>query len=131
MAKQNTSRNVATYSGAPLGAGETDYAEQVIDLLATLFGDVICGRNPEIDPILKGEQPIPEGDRNILLRTLQAHGIWFRLLSIAEQNLEMRDLRQTETKRGPEHVPGTFARVFSAAAKAGTSAEEIDALLGS
>jgi phosphoenolpyruvate carboxylase len=131
MAKQNTSRKVATYSGAPLGAGEADYAEQVIDLLATLFGDVICGRNPEIDPILKGEQSIPEGDRNILLRTLQAHGIWFRLLSIAEQNLEMRDLRQTETKRGPEHVPGTFARVFSEAAKAGTSAEEIDALLGS
>ncbi|MGH8501555.1 MAG: phosphoenolpyruvate carboxylase [Gammaproteobacteria bacterium] len=118
-------------TGAPLGTGSADYAEQIIQLLETLFHDVIRVRNPEIDPILKGEQSIPEGDRNVLLRSLQAHGIWFRLLSIAEQNLVMRSLRHTEIERGPEHVPGTFAYVFSEAAKAGMSAGEIQTMLGS
>jgi phosphoenolpyruvate carboxylase len=131
MATQLTSREFVEYSGAPLGAGKAGYAEEVIDLLTVLFRDVIRVRNPEIDPILEGDQSIPPGDRNILLRTLQAHGIWFRLLSIAEQNLEMRNLRQTETNRGAEHVPGTFAYVFSKAVRAGTPAEEIDVLLSS
>ncbi len=131
MATQITSGELAEYSGAPLGASETDYAEEVIDLLAALFRDVIRVRNPEINPILDGDRSIPQGDRNILLRTLQAQGIWFRLLSIAEQNVEMRNLRQTETKRGPEHVPGTFAYVLSKAAKANMAPEEIEALLSS
>ncbi len=129
--KRKAVGNIAEYSGAPLGVGDSDYAEQVVDLLAGLFADVIRARNPEIEPIVKGNKPIPEGNQALLLRTLQAHGIWFRLLSIAEQNLAMRNLRRTETERGPEHVPGTFAHAFSEAIKAGTPVEEIRALLGS
>jgi phosphoenolpyruvate carboxylase len=131
MNDRNSSEEGAQLSGAPLGVGEADYAEQVIDLLAALFGEVIRARNPEIEPILNGEKSIPEGDRNILLRTLQAHGIWFRLLTIAEQNLEMRSLRQTEIEQGTEHIPGTFAHVFARAAEAKMSAEEIRTLLES
>ncbi|HEX2237266.1 MAG TPA: phosphoenolpyruvate carboxylase [Gammaproteobacteria bacterium] len=131
MNEHSNSNEATQLSGAPLGVGDVDYAEQIIDLLAALFGEVVRARNPEIEPILKSDQPIPEGDRNALLRTLQAHGIWFRLLSIAEQNLEMRNLRQTEIERGPEHVPATLACVFSEAAKAHVSAEEIQTLLDS
>ena len=95
MSTQNTSRETGAYSGAPLGGGEADYAEQVIDLLAILFSEVICGRNPEIDPILKGDQAIPADDRNILLRTLQAHGIWFRLHRHADPLIVLRPLDAT------------------------------------
>ncbi|MBA2492116.1 MAG: phosphoenolpyruvate carboxylase, partial [Gammaproteobacteria bacterium] len=118
-------------TGAPLGTGSADYTEQLIQLLEALFHDVISVRNPEIDPVLKRKQTIPENDRNLLLRTLQAHGVWFRLLSIAEQNLAMRGLRHTETERGPEHVPGTFAHVFTEAAKAGMTADQIQTMLAS
>src|SRR5680860_296393 len=118
-------------TGAPLGTGSADYTEQIIQLLEALFHDVISVRNPEVDPALKGGQSIPENDRNLLLRTLQAHGVWFRLLSIAEQNLAMRSLRLTEIERGPEHVPGTFAHVFTEAAKAGMTADEIQTMLAS
>jgi phosphoenolpyruvate carboxylase len=129
--KQQVSADLNEYSGAPLGTGEADYAAQLINLMDALFRDVVRRRNPEIDPILKGDQPIPQSDRNVLLRTLQAHGIWFRLLSIAEQNLAMRRLRETETQHGAGHVAGTFAYVFSRAVKAGAPLEEIQALLGS
>src|SRR3712207_5481128 len=131
MNDRNSSNEAAQLSGAPLGVGEADYAEQVVDLLAALLGEVIHARNPEIEPILKGEKSIPEGDRNILLRTLQAHGIWFRLLTLAEQNLDMRSLRQTEIEQGTEHIPATFAHVFARAAEAEMSAEEIRTLLES
>ncbi len=43
---------------------------------------------------------------------LRAQGIWFQLLSIAEQNAGMRRRRQTETERGPEQVRGTLSQVF-------------------
>jgi len=136
QSSQATSGNAAPsdpnqMTGAPLGTGDADYTEQIIQLLEALFHDVISVRNPEIDPVLKGKQSIPEGDRNLLLRTLQAHGVWFRLLSIAEQNLVMRSLRHTETERGPEHVPGTFANVFTQAAKTGMTADQIQTMLAS
>ncbi len=42
----------------------------------------------------------------LLARTLQVQGIWFQLLSIAEQNAAMRRRRQTESERGARAGPG-------------------------
>lgn len=119
----------ALFSGAPLGAGRSGYAEEVLDLLSGLFADVVRARNPEIGPILTGDQAIPSDDHAVLLRTLQAHSVWFRLLSIAEQNLALRGQRQTETRRGADHVPDTLAYVFAKAVAAGTPFEAVQTLL--
>ena len=56
-------------------------------------------------------------------------GIWFQLLSIAEQNAAMRRRRQIEAERGYELLRGTFARVFADAAAAKVPAAEIRTLL--
>jgi phosphoenolpyruvate carboxylase len=56
-------------------------------------------------------------------------GIWFQLLSIAEQNAAMRRRRQTEAERGYEQVRGTFAQVMSSAAGMGIPPSEVRALL--
>ena len=63
--------------------------------------------------------PPPTCRAALLARTLQAQGIWFQLLAIAEQNRDMRNRRETERERGYEQLRGTFAGVFSAAAAEG------------
>ena len=79
--------------------------------------------------MLRGERPAAELSPELLARTLQVQGIWFQLLSIAEQNAAMRRRRQTEAERGYEQVRGTFAQVISGAAEAKVPAAEIRALL--
>ncbi len=104
------------------------YAQEILDLLFGLLGDVIQLRQPEIEPVLRGAIGIPQGRHDLLLKTLQAWGIGFQLTTIAEQNATMRRLRQTERSRGAEKVEGTFAYVFAEAAAAGVKPEAIQAL---
>jgi phosphoenolpyruvate carboxylase len=67
----------------------------------------------------------------LLARTLQAQGIWFQLLAIAEQNRDMRNRREVERERGYEQLRGTFAGVFATAAAAGITGAQIrEALSG-
>ncbi|MGH8577404.1 MAG: phosphoenolpyruvate carboxylase, partial [Gammaproteobacteria bacterium] len=105
------------------------YAREVLDTLFGLLCAVVRRRQPEIEPVLRGEAPIPAAREDLLLRCLQAFGIWFQLIALAEQNASMRRLRHTEAERGPEEVPGTFAHVLCEAARAGVPAEAIQALL--
>jgi len=79
--------------------------------------------------VLRGERPPGELSPELLARALQVQGIWFQLLSIAEQNAAMRRRRQIEAERGQDHVQGTFAQVMSSAAKAGVPASAIRSLL--
>jgi phosphoenolpyruvate carboxylase len=99
-------------------------------LEAFLFGllcDVVATHSPEIEPALRGESRdfAPE----VLSRTLQAQGIWFQLVAIAEQNVAMRSRRAIERVRGYSQVRGTFAYVVAEAAKAGVSPEKIQSVL--
>jgi phosphoenolpyruvate carboxylase len=66
-----------------------------------------------------------------LARTLQAQGILFQLLAIAEQNRDMRNRRELERERGHAAVKGTFAAVFDKSAADGVSSETIGELLRS
>ena len=100
------------------------------ELEAFLFGllcDVVSVHSPEIEPVLRGEARdfAPE----TLARVLQAQGIWFQLVSIAEQNFAMRKRRAVERERGISQVRGTFAFVVAEAAKAGVSPQKVQALL--
>jgi len=66
-----------------------------------------------------------------MARALQAQGIWFQLLSIADQNAAMRRRRQIERTRGRDALRGTFAHVLAEAADAGIPPQEIQSLLSS
>ena len=116
-------------SADPASASAAAYANEVVDLLSGLLLGLVRQRQPELEPALRGERPASELGPDLMARTLQVQGLWFQLLSIAEQNAAMRRRRQTEAERGYNQVRGTFAQVISSAASAKVSAEEIRRLL--
>jgi phosphoenolpyruvate carboxylase len=97
-------------------------------LRAALIG-VIERYEPEVARVLRGELPSEPMSTRLLARTIQAQAIWFQLLSIAEQNRDMRRRRELERAQGPEHVRGSFAHVFHVAAQAGIAAHEVKRVL--
>lgn len=105
------------------------YAKEVVELLTGQLTKVIEHRHSEILPYFRGEKAVPTGDTELLLGVLQAWGIWFQLLNVAEENTGMRRRRLAEKEYGLENVPGTFANVFKQARDAGVSDAEIQKLL--
>lgn len=112
------------------GAGDA-FREEAIALLFSLLTEVIERHEPDTARLLSGPGPIQAASPQQLGRALQAQGIMFQLLSIAEQNAGMRRRRQTETELGPEHVEGTLARVVAQAAARGVTAEQFAGVIGS
>ncbi len=100
-----------------------------LDLLSAALRQVITLRKPEILPVFEGRRPLPRDNAELLQAGLQAWGIWFQLLNIAEENAAMGRRRATEKKHGLEHVPGTFANVVSQAAAMGVDADAMQELL--
>jgi phosphoenolpyruvate carboxylase len=95
------------------------------ELLFDLLIEVVERYEPRVAAVLRGDLTTAGMPAELLARTLQAQGIWFQLLSIAEQNRDMRNRREVERERGHEQVRGTFASVFAAAAAEGMSAAEV------
>ncbi|HXG29962.1 MAG TPA: phosphoenolpyruvate carboxylase [Nevskiales bacterium] len=116
----------APHSG-PARLATTDYTQEVVDLLFGLLSEVLALRQPALVPVLRGEAVDPDHDFQLPL--LQAQGIWFQLLSTAEENGAMRERRRLEREAGPEQVPGTFAHVIAKAAAGGVTAEALQHLL--
>jgi phosphoenolpyruvate carboxylase len=113
----------------PVAASAAHYASEVVELLSGLMLQLVRQRAPDIEPVLRGERAAHELSPELMARTLQVQGIWFQLLSIAEQNAAMRRRRQTEAERGYELVRGTFAQVLASAVEAKVPAADIHALL--
>ncbi len=113
----------------PRPGDRTDYADELAEFMFGLLLDVIRLRQPEVEPILRGRQALPGDNRMLLMRALQAQGIWLQLLNIVEENVAMRTRRRLETEMGSDHVPGTFAHALADAAAAGVGAAEIQAML--
>jgi phosphoenolpyruvate carboxylase len=90
---------------------------------------VVKRHQPEIEPVLRGFGSSAGFPPALMARALQAQGIWFQLLSIAEQASAMRRRRAIERAKGREALLGAFANVLADAAKAGVTAEEIHAQL--
>ncbi|HEX4596410.1 MAG TPA: phosphoenolpyruvate carboxylase [Burkholderiaceae bacterium] len=101
------------------------------ELLARLLTEVVERHEPLAARVLRGEATTENMPPRMLARTLQAQGILFQLLAIAEQNRDMRNRRQLEREHGRGAVKGTFAAVFEKAAAAGISSEQIRELLQS
>ncbi len=98
-------------------------------LLHDCFRDVIRTHQPEIERVLAGERLDPQAPPELVARAIQAQGMWFQLLSIAEQNAAMRQRRQSEVARGYDQLRGTFAQVVSTAARGGVAADEMRAVV--
>src|SRR5207244_6769952 len=95
------------------------------------FVAVIRAHQPEIEPVLLGGAVDPGASPALLARAIQAQGIWFQLLSIAEQNAAMRQRRQSEVERGYAELRGTVAQVVRDAAAQGVSPAEMRSVVAS
>ncbi len=108
-----------------------DYANQTVALIFDLLLDVIRVRQPDLEPVLKGEATVPASNQGLLMRALQAQSMWFQLLSIVEENAGMKRRRLIESERGAVAVAGTFAHALHSACESGMSAEQVQAVLDS
>jgi phosphoenolpyruvate carboxylase len=113
----------------PAAASAAAYASEVAELLSGLLLELVRLRQPDIEPLLRGEGDAGSLSPDLVARALQVQGIWFQLLSIAEQNAAMRRRRQIEAERGHHQLRGTFENVISTAAASGIPAAEIRTLL--
>jgi phosphoenolpyruvate carboxylase len=116
-------------SRAPAYRNAAEYATRIAGLLFDLLLDVVRARAPEVEPYWRGEADAVGAPPEITTRLLQVEGIWFQLLSLVEQNAAMRRRRQIEADKGPAALRGTFANTIRAAARSGTTADEMRALL--
>jgi phosphoenolpyruvate carboxylase len=120
-------RDAGDSSAAALIAGTSP--REAAELLFGLLLEVARKHQPEIEPLLKGGASVANVTPELMARALQAQGIWFQLLSIAEQNAAMRRRRQVERERGREELRGTFSHVLAEAARTGVRPEEIQKLI--
>jgi len=104
-------------------------AKGAADLLFRLLIEVVRRHQPEIEPILVGGADLAGYSPELMARALQAQGIWFQLLSIAEQNAAMRRRRDLERTRGRDALRGSFDHVLAEASRDGIPAEVIQKLL--
>ncbi|MGB6307752.1 MAG: phosphoenolpyruvate carboxylase [Steroidobacteraceae bacterium] len=107
------------------------YESALTGFLFELLTEVAQRHQPDVMPMLRNEVTDLGLAPDLLGRALQAQGIWFQLLGIAEQNAAMRRRRETEGARGYHHVRGTFAQLLSDAAGAGVQADQLRSILGS
>lgn len=98
-------------------------------LLLSLLESVVRERHPNAAAALRGDTSgDPDAPRTVA-RALQAHGLWFQLLGIAEQYEEFRARRQVETELGDDQVRGTFAHVLRKARERGASVDAVEAMI--
>ena len=105
------------------------YENELIELLYQQLLSVIRTRQPDIEPVLKGEKDMRRSVSDHTLYIFEAYGIWFQLLSIAEQNAMVQQRRQIEKEHDRDRVPGTFAYTFSTAAQHGIPAKKVQSVL--
>ena len=98
-------------------------------MLRDRLQEIIARRRPDILPVFRGETPPPYDDTARLLAVLQAWGIWFQLLNIAEENTAMRRRRAMEKAHGLDAIPGTFAHALREARDRGLQAQDLQDLL--
>ena len=106
-------------------------AKDAADILFDLLMDVVRQHQPEIEGVFEGGANISDFSPELMARALQAQGLWFQLLSIADQNAAMRRRRHIERERGRDALRGTFDHVLAEAARDGIGPKEIEDLLRS
>lgn len=116
-------------SGRTIIEPATSHEDRLVELLHQQLLGVIRARQPDIEPVLAGKKEVRGSGDDHALYIFEAYGIWFQLLSIAEQNAMIRQRRQIEKEQSRERVPGTFSYTFSTVAQNGVAAEKVQDVL--
>ncbi|WP_246093946.1 MULTISPECIES: phosphoenolpyruvate carboxylase [Mesorhizobium] len=115
---------VALEIGRPIGFREEERA-----LLFRLLLSVVSEREPDIADVLNGRAALEDLSREQRIAALQATGIWFQLLAIANELLAMRSRRELERGGDPDDAVGAFGNVVREIAAGGYSAEAASEVL--
>jgi phosphoenolpyruvate carboxylase len=113
----------------PVMAEDGSYIDEVTAMLRDLLRQVIRQREPAVLPVLDDPDAASGIPPHLIEHALQAIGIWFQLLNIAEENAAIRARRQVEKLGGPDEVLGSFAHAFATVAKAGVSPRTVEEAL--
>ena len=124
-------RDSASDPYARIDSDAAQHAAKLIDMLNNGLQRVIEKRSPDIMPYFKAGSPPPVGsDPAVLEKLMQAWGIWFQMLNIAEESTANKRRRETTRTLGRSHVHGTFASVLADASVQGVPVERVRELLG-
>lgn len=105
------------------------FSEDVRGLLFSLLCSVVSEREPEMAGVLTGMVSLDAVASERRIAALQATGIWFQLVTIANELLAMRSRRKLEQAGGADEVIGSFANVVGEVAASGYSAEAVQSVL--
>ncbi|MBZ9986002.1 phosphoenolpyruvate carboxylase [Mesorhizobium sp. BH1-1-5] len=105
------------------------FREDERSLLLRLLLQVASAREPEIAAVLSGRRSLVSLAPEQRIPALQASGVWFQLLTIADELVAMRARRELEQGAGINDVPGSFASVVAEMAANGHSVAEAQAAL--
>ncbi|MBZ9710691.1 phosphoenolpyruvate carboxylase [Mesorhizobium sp. ESP7-2] len=105
------------------------FREDERSLLLRLLLQVASAREPEIAAVLTGRRSLVSLAAEQRIPALQASGVWFQLLAIADELLAMRARRELEQGAGVDEMPGSFGSVIARMAANGHSAAEVQARL--
>jgi len=112
-------------SDTPPAAAPSAFATRSVKEASAFLVDqlvlVVKRHMPQIEPVLRGFAAGSKLTDYEMGRALQAQGILFQLVSIAEQAYAMRRRRHIERERGHDQLLGTFDQVLAGAARAGVS----------
>jgi phosphoenolpyruvate carboxylase len=106
-----------------------NFREDERSLLLRLLLKVASSREPEIAAVLSGRTSLVSLAPEQRIPALQASGVWFQLLAIADELLAMRTRRELEQGAGIKEVPGSIADVIAQMAANGQQAEDVQATL--
>lgn len=106
-----------------------NFREDERSLLLRLLLQVASAREPEIAAVLSGRRSLVSLAPEQRIPALQASGVWFQLLAIADELAAMRVRRELEQGAGADEVPGSFASVIAQMAAKGNSAKDVQAAL--
>ncbi|HWZ57551.1 MAG TPA: phosphoenolpyruvate carboxylase [Gemmatimonadaceae bacterium] len=99
------------------------------DVVLALLESVVRERNPEVAAALRGEAVGGPGTPKTLARALQAQGLWFQMLGLAEQYTAFRARRHAESELGYDQMAGTFSHVVREARERGVPREKIESVV--
>ena len=97
----------------------TVYLNEVTGLLTGLLDSVIRAHEPRLAGLLADPDSVDVSDQGLQVKALQAIGMHFQLVRIAEENTAMRQRRAAEASGGPDTVQGSFAHALADAAREG------------
>ena len=124
------SRNSATDQYVRIDEAAAEHAAALIGMLQNGLLRVIKKRSPEIVPYFKdGNLSTVGSGPDVVEKLMQAWGIWFQMLNIAEESTANRRRRETLRELGRSHVHGTFASVLSDASSQKIPAEVVQEML--